>query len=167
MHRLIRAVAALVLLAACAHQPPPKAAVTFRKQSAQIYSSAVLEPARLVGHWQQVATFAEGGQAGCAPGTVDIAATGQARWSLCLAGRAVSGSGPFVMARPGRFAVRGMADWWVMWADADYRTLVIGTPSGQFGFVLNRGATLPADRLKAATDIARFNGYAIDKFVVF
>ncbi len=55
----------------------------------------------------------------------------------------------------------------MLWADADYRTLVVGTPSGQFGFVLNRGATLPPDRLKAAKDIARFNGYAIDMFVVF
>lgn len=162
---MIRA-AALMLLAACAHHATPTA-VTFRTASAPIYSSAVLDPARLAGRWHQVATFAPGGKAGCAPGDVDIAATGQARWDLCLTGREITGAGPFVMTRPGRFAIRGMEDWWVLWADADYRTLVVGTPSGQFGFVLNRGATLPPDRLKAAKDIARFNGYAIDMFVVF
>ena len=51
-----------------------------------------------------------------------------------------------------------MADWWVIWADYDYRTLAIATPDGRFGFVLDRGA-IPSDRLTAAAEIFDFNGY--------
>jgi apolipoprotein D and lipocalin family protein len=69
--------------------------------------------------------------------------------------------------KPGRFAVDGMDDWWVLWADGDYRTLVIGTPSGRFGFVLNRESLLPADRLRAVRDIVRFNGYRSEDMAVF
>ena len=78
-----------------------------------------------------------------------------------------SGAGPMVAGKPGRFAVDGMANWWVLWVDGDYRTMVIGTPDGSFGFVLNREASLPADRLQAVRDIARFNGYNPDEMVVF
>ena len=60
-----------------------------------------------------------------------------------------------------------MEEGWVLWADADYRTLVIGTPSGRFGFVLNREAVLPPDRLLAVQDILRFNGYRSDDLVLF
>ena len=65
------------------------------------------------------------------------------------------------------FGVQGMEDWWVLWADGDYRTLVIGTPSGQFGFVLNRDSTVPADRMDAVRDILTFNGYRVAEMVVF
>lgn len=63
-------------------------------------------------------------------------------------------------AGPGRFAI-GDQLWWVLWADADYRTLAIGTPSGQFGLILNRDGALPPDRLRAAREIFDFNGYDI------
>ena len=49
--------------------------------------------------------------------------------------------------------------WWVLWVDADLRTLVLGTPDGSFGVILNRDARLPADRRTAARDILRWNGY--------
>ena len=89
------------------------------------------------------------------------------RWDLCLSDGRHSGAAPLVPGKPGRFAVKGLGDVWVLWADGDYRTLVIGTPSGQFGFVLNRDAVLPADRLNAVRDILRFNGYRIEDLVVF
>jgi apolipoprotein D and lipocalin family protein len=54
----------------------------------------------------------------------------------------------------------------VLWADADYRTLVIGTPDGSFGFILNRGG-FPADRLKAAREILAWNGYDLTQLVVY
>ncbi len=63
-------------------------------------------------------------------------------------------------AGPGRFVI-GDQLWWVLWADADYRTLAIGTPSGQFGLILNRDGALPPDRLRAAREIFDFNGYDI------
>ena len=51
------------------------------------------------------------------------------------------------------------AEWWVLWVDADYRTLAVGTPDGRFGFILNRDGALPPDRLAAAREILEWNGY--------
>lgn len=163
MPQLIRALI-LIVLAACTAKPLDTGA--FRDPEAPIYSSAVLDGAKLNGHWLQVATFATGGRAACGPGVVDIL-DAQARWNLCLARGQVSGAGPFMAGKPGRFDLAGMPVWWVLWADADYRTLVIGTPSGDMGFVLNRDAALPSDRLKAVRDILQFNGYRLENLVVF
>lgn len=68
-------------------------------------------------------------------------------------------SGPVMAAGPGRFTVGGGEAWWVLWDEADNRTLVIGTPSGAFGFVLNRDDTISGDRMVAAREILDFNGY--------
>ena len=162
MYRLI---VLFLMLAACA-PPGPPAAVAFRTAGAPIYSSAVLEPQRLSGPWVQVATFAPGGKAACGLGMADFTADAM-RWDLCLSDGRHSGAAPLVPGKPGRFAVDGLGDLWVLWADGDYRTLVIGTPAGQFGFVLNRDAALPTDRLNAVRDILRFNGYRIEDLVVF
>jgi apolipoprotein D and lipocalin family protein len=51
------------------------------------------------------------------------------------------------------------AEWWLLWVDADLRTLVIGTPAGQFGMILNRDPVLPPDRAAAARDILAWAGY--------
>ena len=155
----------LLLLAACGRPAVPPAPHVFRNAQAPIYSSAVLEPQRIAGHWVQVAGFGPRGQLPCGPGVLDIA-EGQATWRLCL-DQERSGSGPIVPGKPGRFAVKGLGDLWVLWADGDYRTLVIGTPSGQFGFVLNRDASLPPDRARAVRDILTFNGYDMAAFKVF
>ena len=156
MHRLI--MICLLVLTACAPRPAP-VAPSFRAPTAPIYSSAVLDPSRIEGHWVQVAAFATD-PLPCGPGQVDIA-DGQIRWTLCLDGER-SGAGPLVPGKAGRFSVARMQDWWVLWVDGDYRTMVIGTPSGQFGFVLNRAAALPADRAKAVRDLFKFNGYDLD-----
>ena len=161
MHRLILTIA--ILLAACTPAPDARG---FRAADAPIYSSTAVDPSQLTGVWTQVAGFAPAGLAPCAPGQVDFTDT-SVRWALCLADGVLSGQAPLIMAKPGRFAVQGLADWWVLWVDGDARTLVIGTPSGEFGFVLNRGGPLPADRLTAVRDILRFNGYATENMVVF
>lgn len=160
MHQLTRALVAglVVALAACA--PAPPAAVSFRTVGAPIWSNAQLDAQRLVGRWRQAAAFGPGGQR-CAPGGAEIggaagALTLAAR--LCLSGRDVRLSGPLTDAGPGRFRA-GNQDWWVLWVDTDYRTVAIGTPSGDFGFVLNRDGALPPDRLRAAAEIFDFNGY--------
>ena len=161
MYRLILA---LLALAACAPRPDP-VVPGFRAADAPIYSSTVVDPGLMAGRWVQVATFANGGSA-CAPGTVDFAGD-QVTWDLCLADGMQSGQSALIAGKPGRFGVSGMQDWWVLWVDADYRTLVIGTPSGRFGFVLNRAAQMPSDRITAVRDILRFNGYAIEKMTTF
>lgn len=158
MHRLIPLLA--LLLAACVAKTPPAPMGDFRPKGGPIYSSAVLQPAQLPGRWRQVATF---GAPTCKAGGVDIKPDGQAVFRLCLGGTDVTGAGPLQPIGPGRFAIAGQ-EWWVLWADGDYRTLVIGTPSGKFGFVLNRGGAISADRMTAAREILDWNGYDLSRF---
>lgn len=165
MHRLTLVLA--LLLTACVAPSGPGPAGAFRDTGRPIYSSAVLDPSRLAGKWRQVAAF--GPQTpGCKAGGVDITGKSalRAAFRLCLNGADLRGSGPITVIGPGRLAVAGQ-EWWVIWADADYRTLAIGTPSGAFGFVLNRGGPISADRLTAAREIFEWNGYDLGGFQRF
>lgn len=157
----------LLLLAACVAAPKTVAVGRYRAPDAPIYSNAVMDNARLVGNWVQVAAF--GGEA-CGPGGAQIS-RGPAglvvNYRLCESGLQMQGAGPMVAQNVGRFDVPGQpGPWWVLWADADYRTLVIGTPNGRLGFILNRGP-FPADRLKAAREILDWNGYDVKRLVVY
>lgn len=146
-----------LLVAACA---PGGREGNFRDPRAPIYSSAVLDPGRLGGSWTQVAAFGPAG--GCAPGGVAVMPAGGAvdlQGALCLSGRSVDLRGPATITGPGRITPAGGPEWWVLWVDGDYRTMAIGTPSGEIGFVLDRGPTLPADRLAAVREVFAFNGY--------
>lgn len=162
MHRLIPLALTLLLLA-CGRGDPGGA---FRG-TGPIYSNAVMDAASLAGTWTQVATFADA-DSPCRAGRADIATTPTGLTvtaRLCLNGAEVAHDGPLAVTGPGRVTPMGRVkppldrEWWVLWADADLRTLVIGTPSGRFGLVLNRGGDLPADRLTAARDILAWNGY--------
>ncbi len=166
MPRLILGI--LLVLAACA-QPAPNTASRFRDVAAPIYSNAVFEPARMTGRWVQVAAFATTATPGCKPGGAEISVQDGAltiAMRLCLNGKEVAFSGPMPAAGPGRFAVGGQ-EWWVIWVDTGYRSLAIGTPSGAFGFILNRDADLPGDRLTAAREVFDFNGYGVGQLRAF
>lgn len=158
MHKLTAGLFLLALAACVSRQPAPTA--TFRPQGAPIWSNAQLDQSRLPGRWQQAAAFAEAA-GDCRPGGAEISGRPGAlslAARLCLNGVETRLSGPMQPNGPGRFRVDGQ-DWWVIWVDTDYRTLAIGTPSGAFGFILNRGGALPADRFRAAREIFDFNGY--------
>lgn len=163
MYRLI----AILLLSACVAGPKTVAVGRYRVPDAPMYSNAVMDHNRLVGQWTQVAAF--GGEA-CKPGGAEIsnAAAGlQIRYRLCESGVEMAGAGPMAAENVGRFNVPGQpGPWWVLWADADYRTLVIGSPNGRLGFILNRGA-FPPDRLTAAKEILDWNGYDVTRLVVY
>lgn len=162
MPRLI--LAAVLLLAACVGKSPAVPSGQFRPAGGPVYSSAVLDPSRLPGRWQQVAAF--GTQGTCKPGGVEIKPGLKAAMRLCLSGHEVKASGQMQPIGPGRFAIAGQ-EWWVLWADGDYRTMAIGTPSGAFGFVLNRGGPISGDRMVAAKEIFEWNGYDMAQFHAF
>jgi len=168
VHRLTAGLLLLLLLAACA--APVVTGPGYRDVATPIYSSAVLQTEGLSGRWVQVAAFGAT-TSRCTPGGAEFtpaAGAMQATLRLCLGKDEVRSSGPLTPAGPGRFAVNGFADpWWVLWADADLRTLVIGTPSGTFGFILNRDGALPADRLAAAREILDWNGYDLTQLRVW
>ncbi|MCZ8335549.1 MAG: lipocalin family protein [Rhodobacteraceae bacterium] len=170
MPRLIP-VLLLALLAACTQTTRIDG---FRSQG-PIYSNAVLDLRQLQGTWTQAAAFSTN-RATCRPGAAEIAATATGltiRTRLCLNGADLAYSGPLAITGPGRLRPTGQApkpldrDWWLLWADADLRTLVLGTPDGSFGFILNRGGPLSSDRLIAARDILDWNGYDTTRLVSF
>lgn len=172
MHRLI--FAALLVVCACAKPEPTR--LTYRDAGQGLYSNAVFERNRLAGHWTQVAAFAPANGPHCPPGEAQFTPQGEAMQlaaTLCLGGEEVRYSGPISFPQTGRMLLSG-ADpagigqpWWVLWVDTDYRTLVIGTPSGSFGFILNRDDRLPGDRLAAARDILDWGGYDLSKLHLF
>lgn len=136
----------------------PASTPGFRDAGAPIWSAAAFQPAQVAGTWAQVGDFREAGS--CTAGAVEITPEGQGlrlSGTLCIAGRAEKVSGLAPLVGPGRLRVKG-EDWWVVWVDVGYRTLAVGTPSGRFGIILDRGA-IPGDRLNAAREIFDFNGY--------
>ncbi len=166
MHQLIPLCAAL-LLAGCVAKPVAES-VRFRAVNAPIWSNAQFDASRLTGRWQQVAGFSTTAQ-GCSPGGIEVVGAAPAQTiagRLCLNGQSLRFSGPLTLSGPGRLRV-GDQDWWVIWVDTDYRTMAIATPSGAFGFILNRGSGQPADRLRAAREIFDFNGYDTAKLEIF
>lgn len=163
----------LVMLAACAPRPIQESA-GFRDTASPIYSKAVFDLDRLDGPWFQVAAFDNSDTGECRKGMAEFTRTSkgmQMKYRLCVSGKTAAGGGAIASTGPGRFALAGKtdigADWWVLWVDESYRTMAIGTPSGAFGFILNRGADLPTDRLNAAREVFDFNGYRTEKLKVF
>jgi len=158
LHRIARAAALLLplLLASCVQPSAPKGA--YRNLNAPISSIALFDLARLKGEWREVASFRPRGPCTICRATFTPVAGGV---------RLESGAGAALLqaSGPGRMEPEGLtgrmnAPWWVLWHDADYRTLVLGTPSGQFGVILDRGAIGP-DRLRAAKEILDWAGYDV------
>lgn len=133
---------------------------TYRRAEAPIYSVAALDERRLLGGWVQVGAF---GGSGCAPGEARFSGRPGAlaiSYRLCLSQEIREGAGPLMPLGTARYAPPGLpGDLWLLWIDEGARTLVFGTPSGSFGFVLNRTGKLPADRAQALRDILVWNGY--------
>ncbi|MEQ3626569.1 MAG: lipocalin [Celeribacter sp.] len=144
------ALLSLMALAACAAKAPPLTG--FRAADAPISSIVGFSRSQLAGDWVEVARYGTGP---CTLCRVSFAADGT------RATRADGLAGPVASLGPGRISLPGIdAPVWVLWIDGDARTLVLGTPSGAFGTVLNRaGAALPPDRLTAAREIFDFAGY--------
>lgn len=155
------------MLAGCAPGRAPDAG--FRDPGVPMFSNAAFDPARLSGTWTQAAAFGPPGAA-CGGGGVRIGPGGETALRLCLGGREVAATGRLVPVGPGRLTLQGDRGplsqvWWVVWVDTDYRTLAVGTPSGDWGFVLNRDGPLPEDRFRAAAEILDFNGYDTARLV--
>ncbi len=138
-----------LLLAACA---PGE-----RDTAARMTSIVSFDPAQFAGRWYVV----EG-----VPGT-DCAAYDYAGGGpLAVTGYCSGGerTGEARLTGPGRLTqtLGGRSEeLWVLWVDADYRTAVIGTPTGKVGMILNRVPEMPADRLRAAREVMDWNGYDV------
>lgn len=146
----------------------------YRDTSVGMTSMAIFDPARYAGTWYEVASFPTPFQSGCARTRAEygLAGDGLSVRNSCLRdGNRVAIEGSATVVGPGRLKVRldGVpvaADYWVLWVDEGYRTAVVGVPSGRAGWILNRTPDIPADRLAAAREVLRFNGYDLSQLRV-
>lgn len=159
MHRLVLI---FLLLLACSPATSPN--TTFRNPQKQLYSTADLPPSRLIGRWRQEAGFGstcgktrfQGAEFTVQNGAVQVA------YHLCLNGRIRQGQGALA-GRQGRYYLPQLAmPIWVLWIDADNRSMAMGTPDGSLGMILSKDA-IPNDRLQAAREILAWNGYDLAK----
>ncbi len=154
------------LVACNSATPPPEAG--FRDPEVLIGATSRYDAARFAGDWQVRAAF---------PGDGDLRAvsfvpqgpTFVEHRQLCdAASRCEDRRALWVATEqgPGRYTLRAAADGaeralWVLWVDEGFRTAVVGTPDGRYGWILDRQITGGADRIAAAREILDFNGYDV------
>lgn len=169
MHRLILT-GLLLALIACSPTPPTQQGY---RRDTPITSIVFFDPARFAGDWYEVAAFRPVGAPPCAGGRSRYLPNPDGSLSLTEQSCARADSAPrqatAVLTGPGRLTVTSGTEtdiYWVLWVDDGYRTAVIGMPSGKVGFILNRGAVIPPDRLRAAREILEWNGYDLGRLSV-
>ena len=165
----------LMQLVACAQaRPVPLQSAVFRDFSAQIASQTNVTADRLAGNWVVRQGFAN--QSGpvevitfsTLPNDalqmvqthpvcdLDVCVTGQSHVLLkpIGLGRWMPLSSPMIFPRE---------EIWVMWMDFESRTAAIGSPSGQFGWIMDKNSIGGGDRIIAARDIMDWFGYDVTK----
>lgn len=162
----------LVGLIGCAPAPEPVVPEVFRDQSAQIASQTDVTAQRMAGDWVVRQSFAtkpyptagfelsvlpDGALQMSFPPPSCVGAVDCAEVSDTLVLLLPTGPGRWTPVDPPR--AWPDADLWVMWMDFDSRTAAIGTPSGQFGWIMDRNPTGGEDRIIAARDIMDWFGY--------
>ena len=135
-----------IVLAGCVAAPESEGV---RDRAAPISSQVDVTAARLAGDWVVRASWS------------DVARPGERLHLRAGAGGALWLGDMALPARGmGRFGgTGGIPEWWVLWLDADNRTAAIGTPGGDFGWVMDRKPKGGADRITAAKDIMDWMGY--------
>jgi apolipoprotein D and lipocalin family protein len=173
----LAALAVPLALSACLGVAPPTDGA-FRNQSVPIAATTRFEPDRMAGRWIVRARFAApddveadlpesfvfGQAAGAKTGATfpvrrDRAACNE--WECVDLNEdlraEITALGRFRMPRDGT-----PADHWVLWTDADFRVVAIGTPSGAFGWIMTRGPAR-SDLMRAAREILDWNGYDMER----
>lgn len=139
-----------------------------RDRSVPMQSIAAFDASRLAGQWHLVGRFPEAGiDASCLRPVLDFAPAadgGIAVRSRCGAVAAEPRrQGTARPVGPGRLELAWQGEaartYWVLWVDEGYRTAVLGMPSGEAGWVLDRAPEIPPDRLRAAREVLAWNGY--------
>lgn len=106
----------------------------------------------MAGNWQVQAAYPGGPFAAGDLIDLDFAADGSG----------VLNTVPLRVTLPNRWQVGGVA-YWVLWVDDDFRTAVIGTPTGAFGWIMDRPGAVSGDRTRAAREILEFSGYDLGR----
>lgn len=169
-------VLSLAVLVACTQEPsaPSAPAEVFRDTTAQIASQTDVTAARMAGDWAIRQRFA-------APRTpisqlsletlpneaLQMSVlTGDCIEDLCFEEETLI---LLDKTGPGRWTARGPqthlpdGEIWVMWMEFDSRTAAIGTPSGEFGWIMDKNMRGGGDRITAARDIMDWFGYNVGR----
>ncbi len=159
----------LGVLAACTQVPTETG---YRDASVIIASTTRFDAARFAGDWVVRAAYPEdadlrGVQARQNGAAFTLAsnrcnAAGQCGTVSQVWPAMATGQGRYVLRGPGGDADRNL---WVLWVDDGFRTAVVGTPDGTWGWILDRNATGGADRIAAAREVLDFNGYDLTRLV--
>ncbi len=164
----------LLVLVACGAPAPAPQWPSFRDRTANIASQTDVAASRMEGDWVIRQAFA--GQPG-PRARVRFRATGANELEMvtpligCRDGQCAPDESVLLLqpSGPGRWqAVPGQAvlydaEFWVLWMDGDSRTAAIGTPSGQFGWIMDKSATEGADRITAAREVMEWFGYDLSR----
>lgn len=149
---MLRTFNAVVLLGLLALLACGEATDGNRRTDAPMQAIVGFDPTRFAGEWHEVAAI------GRKPGALWTVAPGLGGTLQVTTTRDGAGQGRLIA--PGRFTLSSFsAPLWVLWADADMRSVVLGTPDGSFAILLDRSPRMPADRLRAAREILDWNGY--------
>jgi apolipoprotein D and lipocalin family protein len=167
MRALIGAVAVAVLLAGCSRP-------VYRHTEVAMEPVPAVDLSRYAGRWYEIARFPVSFQEGCVGVTADYALRDDGRVDVLNACREETLDGPRRTASAtaravddtgARLKVRFLpwlpieGDYWVIHLDEDYRTAVVGVPSGTAGWILSRTPEIAPDRLAAARAALEANGY--------
>ena len=148
-------VGGLVACAPVPTVPPAPSDITFRNPSANIGATTRFDPMRFAGDWHVVARFVETGES--AAHDVIAVSYHQGKDRIIV----VASEGAQTYAYDGTAVLRPKQGepLIIMWVDESFRTAVLGTTSGQDGYILDRKPNPRKDRLKAATEILKFYGW--------
>ncbi|MCV3271220.1 lipocalin family protein [Roseobacter sinensis] len=152
-----------VAVAACAPAPEPG----YRDTAVPISATTRFSPAAFAGEWLVVEAFPTAFFPQCASQHWDAMTEAESPRLVVRCDGQPAFDVPMTVDPRGVLRL-GSSDLdsdsralWVMWMDEEARTAVIGTPSGEMGWILNRGPDLRADRRAAARQIMAFNGYDV------
>ena len=161
----MRALALAMFLGACAAQvemptvPPEQ----WRDTGQPIGSTTRGGPSDMAGPWVVSAGYPGGPVPVGGTVVLDLDAGGTGVWSFSGAPAAADFPLPVRLVAPGRYrgtlAPGQEVELWVLWVDDDFRTAVVGTPDGSFGWVMDRPGQASGDRARAAREILDFSGY--------
>lgn len=152
----------VILLSACG--------TSYRDRAEPITSVANFDAQKYAGLWYEVARFPVWFQEGCTNTQAEYVPLEEGVLGVrnaCFRDNELSViEGKARVNGPGRLKVRlgfmpFAGNYWVLWVDEEYRTAVVGTPSGRAGWILNRTPDISEDRLEAAKAVLSFNGYDV------
>ncbi len=151
-------------LAACGPEPEPASApaASFRDRGVPIGSTTRGDLGSLSGDWVIAQSFP--GPSFAAPGT-RLRLEPEAGGGALLRFEGPGGARELRAANagPGRLAVEGGPELWVLWVDDDFRTAAVGTPDGSLGWIMDRPGQASGDRTAAAREVLDWSGYDLGR----